>query len=1090
MTVSESAEPARDEGAPPPATEPSAVPDGEGRWQQLPSRLAIGLMAGWLALLVEFLVVAVAQRAQMASVWEIQYGLLGLSPSWLVLGVIPGLFGGWTLWLLEGAERPRNHWLLVTSWALVGVAVGWGIGGGRHLAALSIRAGFALGVGIVFAAVVHFLGPWIARRYRAAQSGGLALITFVLAVAAVALASALVNRFVLVRLYPAFHVGLSLITLASAGVAVGPAWSRPGSGGWLGAAVCGGLLVVAGLAWPLASRSVAGFDNFRLILSEHSPTLRLGVELAARVAPPSEANCGDSDPDCLATIGASKPSSMLDWSGRDIVLITVDALRADHLGAYGYERDITPSIDALAREGALFDHAYAPTPHTSYSVTSLMTGKYMRPLLLQGAGDDSDTWADLLRRYGYRTAAFYPPAVFFIDPNRFAPFEKNRLGFEYSKVEFAEGEKRLGQIREYLGEEPGAQRLFLWLHLFGPHEPYEAHPGLDFGPRDVDRYDSEVAFADRTIGEVVRTLRARNPKTVVIVTADHGEEFGEHGGRYHGTSVYEEQVRVPLVISAPDSIEPRRIDVPVQTIDLLPTTLGALRVPRPARIRGRDLGTLLGAATEPNAAQADPADADDPSAGFALAETEEQSLLVEGRFRLVCARRIGACKLYDIIADPAQAKDMSSAHREEFERLRKRSRALAASHGRFEERGLRAEGKGWPAAVLRGISGDGEAAPELAMLLDDADVEIRRKAAELLFELARESTAAALRLTLTRDEDVTVRRFCALALTRLGEGAPLVYEMVEGDDRAFRRLAALALAESGDARGEAELVAWWRTEADRDFDRSRQILKALSAIKAEDAVWPLIQSLDDVRLRPEIAETLATIGDKDARGYLLRALREERYQSTRTALVDAIVRLGGEEELAAPLVRFLGVPDPLQGGLSFALRAGILKHVGGPKDRQVHLLRHLSDSGVKVNLVVPPGGNGKGARFLVRARTRHQEPGAVYVQQARFVPRKPLKEGAVRYRNLPEIDSKDALRLEVRPTEEFREMAVDIPVGWKVRAGHALSLVVFAERTVELEALAVVPLADELPPPAPKPWSPEQGSDSKGAADAGDASKP
>src|ERR671926_557327 len=91
----------------------------------------------------------------------------------------------------------------------------------------------------------------------------------------------------------------------------------------------------------------------------------------------------------------------------------------------------------MATEGVVFDAAYSPTPHTSYAVTSLMTGKYMRPLLLQGLGADSDTWAGLLRTYGYRTAAFYPPAVFFIDGELFVPFRDRKLDFEYARVEFA-----------------------------------------------------------------------------------------------------------------------------------------------------------------------------------------------------------------------------------------------------------------------------------------------------------------------------------------------------------------------------------------------------------------------------------------------------------------------------------------------------------------------------------------------------------------------------------------------------------------------------------------------------------------------------
>ena len=265
----------------------------------------------------------------------------------------------------------------------------------------------------------------------------------------------------------------------------------------------------------------------------------------------------------------------------------------------------------LAAEAVKFDYAYAPTAHTSYSVTSLMTGKYMRPLLLQGAGADSDTWASLLRRYGYRTAAFYPPAVFFIDQPRFESFRTSFLGFEYRKVEFLEGPARARQVTQYLDSQPAGRRLFVWVHLFGPHEPYEAHEGFDFGARDIDRYDSEIAYADAAVGTITEAFLSKRPNSLVILSADHGEEFGDHGGRYHGTSVYEEQVRVPLIVRAPQLFKAQVGSAnPVQTIDLLPTVLSALDVPVPPRMRGRNIGPLLAAkAAEP---------------GLALAETEEQ----------------------------------------------------------------------------------------------------------------------------------------------------------------------------------------------------------------------------------------------------------------------------------------------------------------------------------------------------------------------------------------------------------------------------------------------------------------------------------
>ena len=121
----------------------------------------------------------------------------------------------------------------------------------------------------------------------------------------------------------------------------------------------------------------------------------------------------------------------------------------------------------------------------------------------------------------------------------------------------------------------------------------------------------------------------------MILTADHGEEFGEHGGHYHGTSVYEEQVHVPLIVSVPGTLTARRIAEPVQTIDLLPTLPGGLDIPKPPRMRGRDLGPLL-AGKRPE------------GTGLALAETDEQTLLAQGSLRLICMRKLGACKLFDL----------------------------------------------------------------------------------------------------------------------------------------------------------------------------------------------------------------------------------------------------------------------------------------------------------------------------------------------------------------------------------------------------------------------------------------------------------
>lgn len=1022
--------------------------------------LARAVAATWLLLLLELLVVAALNARQLASSWELRSGTQWLAPTVLAASSVVALLSafGWAL-----AEHAQRRWIrafLAVSVAAAAGAVGFGVGGGRHLSTAAARGGFSAAVALAAGLGAYALLPLLAEQLRR-RPGSVGLGCALLLVAV-----ELVNRFALVRLYPAFHLGLSLLTLLLVPGALfwnSTAKARKASPDRARRAAWGVpiVLVAAVLLARPAARRLAYFDNYRLLLLDRAPLLANGVRLAAELAPPAPApsdGCESTGSTCSGDAPvAQAPGSGVDFANRDLLLVTIDALRADHVGIYGYSRATTPNIDALAKRGALFEHTYAATPHTSYSVTSIMTGKYMHPLLLQGAGQDSETWAGLLRTYGYRTAAFYPPAVFFIDPANFESFSRDHLGFEYGKVEFLEGDGRVAQVEQYIDSIGPNQRLFVWVHLFGPHEPYEIHPGHDFGGQDLDRYDSEVAYADETTGKLIRAFERKRPNGVVIVSADHGEEFGDHGGRYHGTTVYEEQVRVPLVIAAAGAVSPRRIPEPVQTIDLLPTVLQALSIPRPPRLRGRDLGALL---------SGKPAS----DAGLALAETEEQSLLAEGTLRLVCARRVGACKLFDVREDPHEQTDVSSEQGLRFRELRERQRALSASHGRFEERGLRAEGKGWPAAILRGVSGDGDAAEEIAALLDDADLAIRRKAAELLFELSRPESAPALRLALGRDEDPEVKRWCALALTRLGQGAPLAYELVKSEDLKWRRLAALALGQVGDKRGEETLVLWWRDAQSRDFTRSRELLDAFAAIRSKDAVYPLTQSLGDVRLRPFIARTLAAIGDEAARGFLARALKEERYQSARIALARALVDLKGEGELIEPLVRFLGVPDPLPGGLEFARRAKILEHIGGPSDKALARLKKESSLGVALTLVVPRGGNGQGVRALIRAKNFGSEAAVVRLG-ARKDPIKYNSKGEpIKDRDIPKIDTTKQLEFRIQPGPDAVEVYAQVPESLAARPGRAVELVAFADRAIELEAVALVPLSDELPPPPPEPW--------------------
>jgi hypothetical protein len=859
------------------------------------------VLAAWGGmLLAECVIVQVLWREQFSASWEYALARRLVVPTAIAMLVpaAPLLVLGWRTAGAAARRRSAAGLALSAAGGLAAAAVALGISHGRHFAHAGVRAAFVVVLAVLGAAAARPLGVAVARTARQP----LALATLGLAIAASGWAA---DAFVLPRLYPAFHVAMAVVALVGGGLlglsfrASARRAPRSTPVAKLVASVVG-IGAVACIAWaPRATRELARASNVRIALVEHAPLLGPAVVLASVLRPAA----ADAPPEAATAGPELEAARALDWTGHDIVLVSIDALRADHVSAYGYRRPTTPNVDALAREGTTFDRAYCPTPHTSYSISSMMTGKYLRPLFALGLGQDSETWAEHLRRYGWRTAAFYPPAVFFIDQDRFPDLETRHLGFEYAKVEFADPALRESQVALYLEHAPVDVPLFLWVHFFEPHEPYVAHADHAFegGPSaDVDAYDGEVATADEGVGRIVRLVRARRPGAIVIVTADHGEEFGDHGGRYHGTTVYEEQVRVPLVVVGPGVRKGARAASVVQTIDVLPTVLSALGIPRPARLRGRDLGPLL--AGSPRA---------DGDPGFAFAETDDYTLIASGRDRLVCQRRIAACALYRPDDDAAEQRDFAADAPGPMGRLRSSLRAVERDHGRYEAAG----GAEWPEAIRRGMQGEIDSAADVASLLDDADVAIRRKAAEVCFGLRSPETAPKLRRALDRDEDLDVRRWAALALVRLGDPiAPLVDTMAHGAGD-WRRRASLVLAERGDERVCDEIAAWWTAilpspgEAKAEGEPGRlamdlvhveELLDATRKARCTSAVPALVSALEDVRARPYVADVLGGLGDPRARAPLLAALAAETQVTTRPHEARALLALGAQTKAWSP----------------------------------------------------------------------------------------------------------------------------------------------------------------------------------------------
>jgi len=317
--------------------------------------------------------------------------------------------------------------------------------------------------------------------------------------------------------------------------------------------------------------------------------------------------------------------------GVNIILITTDTLRADHLGCYGYPWARTPSIDRLAKEGVLFARMLASVPLTLPSHTSFITGLYpgAHGVHDNGAyvlGEEKTTLAEYLRDHGYRTAAavssFQLNGKYGIDQG-FAEYDDGiPKEFLIHDVRIAEGPKadniryqseqrRADQItawaREWL-EKGGVEPFFLWLHYFDPHETYDPPPPYDSMfpslPFPHNKYDGEIAFLDEEIGALLQLLEERGlyDRTLVVFSADHGEGLGEHQEMYHDTFIYDSTLRIPLILSGgalPDEWAASVVAEPARSVDVLPTLLEMIGVDPDKEVQGRSLiPAMAGKASE------------------------------------------------------------------------------------------------------------------------------------------------------------------------------------------------------------------------------------------------------------------------------------------------------------------------------------------------------------------------------------------------------------------------------------------------------------------------------------------------------------
>ena len=371
--------------------------------------------------------------------------------------------------------------------------------------------------------------------------------------------------------------------------------------------------------------------------------------------------------DALATAKRSREALPSDLN---VLFVTIDTLRAD-LGYLGNPRNVSPHLDALAKQSVVFERAYSLASYTGKSMGPLMIGKYSSEV--DGGFSHFNKYSkretfvqERLQAAGVRTLSVQGYWYFFKD----AGFERGFDVIDASaapKTAAIEGDQSSNSdeqsdaaIKLLAGSELAEKRFFMWLHFVDPHAEYAPHPEHDFGTKQRDKYDGEVAFVDEQLGRVLGALE-KTPfaaRTAVVVTSDHGEAFSEHGMIRHGFELWEELVRVPLIVKVP-GVPPRRISARRSAIDVVPTLLDLFKVPFEAQ---KPTDFLSGESLLPDLLRA-PTVADpqkpvliDMARGpynaerRAFIDADQKLVLSEGR----------VLGLYDLAQDSAEKRDLSA----------------------------------------------------------------------------------------------------------------------------------------------------------------------------------------------------------------------------------------------------------------------------------------------------------------------------------------------------------------------------------------------------------------------------------------------
>jgi choline-sulfatase len=360
----------------------------------------------------------------------------------------------------------------------------------------------------------------------------------------------------------------------------------------------------------------------------------------------------------------------------NVLLLTIDSLRADMPWA-GYPRDIAPNLTAFEKKAVSYTRAYSVSSYTAMSFGGFLSGKYPGEIERSGSFFSAYPGAvtffpELLQKADVHTLA--AQAHFYFDTAK-AGFHQ---GFDVYKMVpgITKDNKTDNNITspehtklamELLSEKGlGDRPFFAWFHFMDPHDIYFQHDGTKkWGKKQRDKYDSEVEYTDSHIGQILQFVEKQPwaKSTAIVITADHGEAFGEHGRTRHGFELWDVLIRVPLMIQAPGAA-PRRIDTPRSTVDLAPTILELTGAPAEPSFQGKSLvPEIWGKAAEPRDVVIDlPRTSDN----------DRRRAMVSGDYKLLAYGDDFRFELYNVVKDPGENKDLAADEKEKFEEMKAR----------------------------------------------------------------------------------------------------------------------------------------------------------------------------------------------------------------------------------------------------------------------------------------------------------------------------------------------------------------------------------------------------------------------------------